>query len=82
MTLRQTIVRPSVEIGGVTVPDNLILFSGLAPQFVGLYQINLAISTGIRASDRAPIVIHQGPPHPASPTSPSVSSSRFIFPAA
>jgi len=60
MTLRQTVVRPSVEIGGVKVPDNLILFSGLAPQFVGLYQINLTIPAGIRASDRAPIVIHQG----------------------
>ena len=60
LTLRQTSVRPTVEIGGVTVPDSGILFAGLAPQFVGLYQINVTIPSGIRASNQVPIVIHQG----------------------
>ena len=35
LTLRNTTVRPVVKIGGVTVPDNLILFSGLAPAVCG-----------------------------------------------
>jgi len=60
LTLRNTTVRPKVTIGGVTVPDNLILYSGLAPQFAGLYQINLTIPSGITPSDNTQIVITMG----------------------
>jgi uncharacterized protein (TIGR03437 family) len=49
-----------VEIGGVRVPDNLILFSGLAPQFAALYQINVTIPNGIQAANNVPVVIRQG----------------------
>jgi uncharacterized protein (TIGR03437 family) len=51
---------PVVEIGGLRVPDENILFAGLAPQFVGLYQINLRLPTGIAANAAAPVVLHQG----------------------
>lgn len=60
LTLRNTTVRPVVKMGGVTVPDNLIFFSGLAPQFAGLYQINLTIPDGITPSGQVPVVIQMG----------------------
>ncbi len=60
LTLRTTTVRPKVKIGNVTVPDNLILFSGLAPEFAGLYQINLTIPGGITASDSVPVIVQMG----------------------
>jgi uncharacterized protein (TIGR03437 family) len=60
LTLRYTNVRPVVKIGGVTVPDNLILFSGFAPQFAGLYQINLTIPDGITPSNQVPVSVQMG----------------------
>ncbi len=60
LTLRYTTVQPIVTIGGVTVPDSMILFSGLAPQFAGLYQINLTIPDGITPSNQVPVVIQMG----------------------
>ncbi len=60
LTLRNTAVRPVVTIGGVTVPDNLILFSGLTPAFAGLYQINVTIPDGITVSNQVPVVIQMG----------------------
>ena len=69
LTLRNTTVRPVVTIGGVTVPDNLILFSGFTPQFAGLYQINLTIPDGITLSNQVPVVIQMG----GASSSPNVS---------
>jgi uncharacterized protein (TIGR03437 family) len=60
LTLRITTVRPQIRIGTVAVPDNLILFSGLAPQFAGLYQINLTLPPGITPGDSVPVVIQMG----------------------
>ena len=59
-TLRRVTTMPVVEIGGVRVPDENILFAGLAPQFVGLYQINLRLPAGIAARAAASVVLHQG----------------------
>lgn len=59
LRLRHAVVRPVVEIGGVRVPDDQILFAGLVPQYVGLYQINLRVPAGVR-SGQTPIVIRQG----------------------
>ena len=60
LTLRNTTVRPVVTIGGITVPDNLIQFSGLTPAFAGLYQINVTIPDGITPSNQVPVVIQMG----------------------
>jgi uncharacterized protein (TIGR03437 family) len=60
LTLRRTTVRPKITIGGVTVPDNMIEYSGLTPQFAGLYQINVTIPSGVQASNSVPIVIQMG----------------------
>jgi uncharacterized protein (TIGR03437 family) len=60
LTLRNTAVRPVVKIGGLTVPDNSIQYSGLTPQFAGLYQINLTIPDGITPSGAVPVVVQLG----------------------
>ncbi|HTR34431.1 MAG TPA: IPT/TIG domain-containing protein [Bryobacteraceae bacterium] len=60
LTLRNTSVRPKVTIGGVTVPDSAILYSGLVPEFAGLYQINVTIPSGITPGDNVPVVIQMG----------------------
>src|SRR5579863_3564208 len=41
--LVRTTTMPTVVIGGVTVPDKDILFSGMAPTAVGLYQIDVLV---------------------------------------
>jgi len=51
---------PVLEVGGTRVPDDQILFSGLAPEFVGLYQVNFRLPAGIRAGASVPIVIRVG----------------------
>ena len=42
------------------MPDNLVLFSGLAPAFAGLYQLNVTIPDGITPSGQVPVVIQMG----------------------
>lgn len=37
-----------------------VLFAGLAPQFVGLYQINIVVPLAVVPGDAVPIVIEQG----------------------
>ncbi len=60
VVLRTTMIAPDVEIAGVHVPAENVLFSGLAPQFVGLYQINVQIPSGIPAGDASTLVLYQG----------------------
>ena len=48
-----TIATPVVTIGGVTAP---VSFSGLAPGFVGLNQINAEVPTGLAAKNQLVIV--------------------------
>jgi uncharacterized protein (TIGR03437 family) len=59
LVLRRVTTTPTIEIGGVAVPAIGISFAGLAPQFVGLYQINLTVPQGIAAGDRVPVIIRQ-----------------------
>jgi len=55
--IRNTTIRPTVLLGSTAVPDGDILFSGLAPQFVALYQINFRMPPGVAAADAVPIRI-------------------------
>jgi len=46
-----------VTIGGVTVPA---LFSGLAPGFVGLYQVNAQVPQNVPPGDAVPVTVTAG----------------------
>lgn len=48
---------PTVTIGGV--PAN-VSFSGLAPGYVGLYQVNAQVPAGLAASGAVPVVLQMG----------------------
>jgi uncharacterized protein (TIGR03437 family) len=52
--LYQTVQKPAVTIGGVATP---VLFSGIAPGFAGLYQINVQVPAGITPGDDVPIAV-------------------------
>ncbi len=58
--LRRTTNDPTILIGGVTVPSQNVLFSGLAPQFVALYQINFTLPSGVPSGDSVPVQISIG----------------------
>ena len=55
--LTRTIETPFVTIGGVPAE---VLFSGLAPGFAGLYQMNLKVPAGVRAGSTIPLVVSTG----------------------
>uniref|UniRef100_Q02B28 NHL repeat containing protein n=1 Tax=Solibacter usitatus (strain Ellin6076) TaxID=234267 RepID=Q02B28_SOLUE len=43
-TLSPTVIKPAVTIGGF---DSAVIFSGLAPGFIGLYQINVTVPAAV-----------------------------------
>jgi uncharacterized protein (TIGR03437 family) len=47
-----TLATPEVTIGGVPVT---VSFSGLAPTFVGLYQVNVQVPSGVPQGDAVPL---------------------------
>ncbi len=49
-----TVFTPSVTVGGLPAP---VFFSGLAPGFAGLYQVNLQIPPAAPAGDDVPVTI-------------------------
>lgn len=55
--LATTVATPVVTIGGVEAP---VLFSGLAPGLVGLYQINAQVPAGATTGDAVPLVLRIG----------------------
>lgn len=55
--LATTIAAPTVTIGGVTAQ---VSFSGLAPGFAGLYQIDAQVPAGIAAGDAVPVIVTMG----------------------
>jgi uncharacterized protein (TIGR03437 family) len=48
---------PTVTIGGLPA---YVSFSGLAPGFVGLYQVNAQVPPGLAANDAVPVVLQMG----------------------
>ncbi len=55
--LSRTLTTPTVTIGNVPAQ---VLFSGLAPGFVGLYQINITVPAGVAAGSSTPLVVSIG----------------------
>ncbi len=55
--LSSSIVTPTATIGGVNAP---VLFSGLTPNFVGLYQVNVQVPAGVTPGPAVQLVIKQG----------------------
>jgi len=55
--LAETTTTPTVTIGGVTENAS---FSGLAPGFVGLYQVNALVPGGVAAGSAVPVTISIG----------------------
>jgi minor extracellular serine protease Vpr len=55
--LRSTAVTPVVTIGGVSAN---VSFSGLSPQFVGVYQLNIVVPSGVTAGSSVPLQIQMG----------------------
>ena len=56
-TLRTTVTNPTVYIGGVQAE---VSFSGLSPQFTGVYQLNIVIPDGVAASNATAIQVVAG----------------------
>ena len=57
LVLRTTTTRPVVTIGGVTVPDEDLFFSGLSALFVSLNEVVIRVPEGVPTGDEVPIVI-------------------------
>lgn len=53
-TLYETVATPAVQVGGKPVS---VLFSGIAPGFAGLYQIDFQIPMGVTEGDSVPITV-------------------------
>ncbi|HEV2445180.1 MAG TPA: IPT/TIG domain-containing protein, partial [Candidatus Sulfopaludibacter sp.] len=55
--LASTQAQPTVTIGGVNAT---VIFSGLAPGYVGLYQVNAQVPAGTPTGDAVPVVVTIG----------------------
>jgi uncharacterized protein (TIGR03437 family) len=53
----ETLNRPTVTIGGISAP---VLYSGLVPGLIGLYQVNAQVPNELLAGDAVPVVLTQG----------------------
>jgi uncharacterized protein (TIGR03437 family) len=52
-----TVATPEVTIGGV---PTMVSFSGLAPTFVGLYQVNVQVPSGVAEGNAVPLLLSIG----------------------
>ena len=60
LVLRSTTERPVITIGGVVVPDENVLFSGLSPLNVAVYQVDIRAPQGLPSGNAVPIIIGMG----------------------
>jgi uncharacterized protein (TIGR03437 family) len=57
--LATTVVIPSVSMGGLNAA---VAFSGLAPGFVGVYQVNVVVPSGLPAGNQQVEIVSSGVP--------------------
>jgi len=50
----------TVLIGGVAIPSGNVQFAGLSPQFVGTYQVNFKMPSGVPASNTTTLQVEVG----------------------
>lgn len=55
----------SVQLGGVTLTAQDVLYVGLSPTYSGLYQVNLRVPAGAAAGDQALAITIGGISSPA-----------------
>jgi uncharacterized protein (TIGR03437 family) len=58
--LSYTALSPTVTIGGVAVSGAGILYSGLAPGLIGVYQIDLQVPASVAAGNAVPLFVSIG----------------------
>jgi uncharacterized protein (TIGR03437 family) len=56
--LSETTTKPQISIGGVAAAN--VTFSGLTPNLVGLYQVNVEVPAGAPAGNAVPVVLTIG----------------------
>jgi uncharacterized protein (TIGR03437 family) len=61
-TVTQTV---SVQLGGVTLAAQDVLYVGVSPTYSGLYQVNLRVPAGAAAGDQALVITVGGISSPA-----------------
>jgi uncharacterized protein (TIGR03437 family) len=52
--LYETVAAPTIKVGGIETPS---LFSGIAPGFAGLYQVDFQVPTGVTEGDAVPLTV-------------------------
>lgn len=52
-----TAVHPQILLGGMLVPDANVQYSGLAPDLVGVWQINFTVPATVMAGNAVPITV-------------------------
>ena len=69
----ETVARPQIVLGspGIQVPADNIKYSGLAPGFVGLWQINLEIPTTAPSGGSIPITVYMNSIPSTNPSAPT-----------
>ena len=55
--LAPTLVRPQIQISTISVPDANILYTGLAPGLIGVWQIDVLVPTTVTAGGSVPVTI-------------------------
>jgi uncharacterized protein (TIGR03437 family) len=55
--LAPTVVAPQVQISTITVPASNVIYSGLAPGLIGVWQIDVLVPTTVTAGASVPVVI-------------------------
>ena len=60
VVLPKTTTTPTVMVGGVAIPAGNLQFAGLSPQFVGTYQVNFQMPSGIPANNATTLQVQIG----------------------
>ncbi len=60
LQVRRTVLDPEVRLGSRDAPPNEVLFAGLDPTYVGLYQVYFVVGQGTQSSSQTPLHVRVG----------------------